>query len=715
MKPTNSGVTNSTNADVTKATNADQPSRLATLEGVGPQLADSIRKAFRGEAGFFDAVARLDLAALCAVDGVSERKAVDLVRQVLGHDRRGGGFLATPAARKLHDELMDRLAAFASTPSGRNRLRLIGPHANPASAQRAAQDAIAAKGEVALLDREQVRAHLRRIRLPTEPSPRFEATRLIVCSDDATQDRLQKAGVHKWCQVSGAEALAHGAEADVVVVLSDDGIDTADLAQVVELPSNAAAHEACPELLLAWFRHNREVWQHVLGLAQALGRPSKCGEVLATLDQAGQASTSPESLRRDVEAVRTELDHLLQERVAQVSLSGSELLATLGKRLPPALQKAMDEVRAEGRRRVQQRCGVALQPFVAGFPIAIDDAEVERVESGLAARGHLAKFEQQLMASRTLAALREQVLAEVRHWLDYDARFALGCFTQHFDLHPAKFGPGFSFESSIHLDLADQSTAQRITYELGHDANVAILTGANSGGKTTLLEHLAQMTLMARLGLPVVGAGVEVPWVDELHYVTARRGLDAGAFEAFLKSFLPIARGDRRRLVLADEVEAVTELEAASRILGFFVDRIAAAKGSLAVIVSHMAPHVLRHTTAAVRVDGIEAAGIDADNRLVVDRTPRMGHFARSTPELIIRRLAAVATGTDKELYTALLRRFDGQARAPVPVAPPPSPAPLAPPTPATPPAVLPRPAAPPQGTARPAKRPSRPLVSVAP
>src|SRR5687768_9317561 len=93
-----------------------------------------------------------------------------------------------------------------------------------------------------------------------------------------------------------------------------------------------------------------------------------------------------------------------------------------------------------------------------------------------------------------------------------------------------------------------------------------------------------------------------------------------------------------------------------------------------------MAPQVLRHVSLGsrpgegqIRVDGIEATGLDDQWRLVVDRTPRMGHFARSTPELIVQRLAATAKGPDQALYADLLALFrpgqTGQAPAAAPVA----------------------------------------------
>jgi len=350
-------------------------------------------------------------------------------------------------------------------------------------------------------------------------------------------------------------------------------------------------------------------------------------------------------------------------RAANLQLTGADLLESIGRRLPAGLQAAIAETLRHGRSLLLERTGLAFQPFQADPPLEVDEDEVARVTDTLRRRGALARYEAHVQAALRLAPLRQPIAAEMQAWLDYDADFAFGCFALQNDLHPVAFAPALRFDASVHLSLAADATAQRIAYALGGDHKVALLTGANSGGKTTLLEHLAQLVTMARLGLPVVGSGVQVPWLDELHVVTSKRSMDAGAFESFLKSFLPVVLGTRRRLVLADEVESVTELEAAGRILGFFLDRLGQSQ-SLALLVTHLAPQILAHTRQPVRVDGIEATGLDERNRLVVDRTPRMGRMARSTPELIVQRLASTAKGAQGQLYADLLERFAGPSTA---------------------------------------------------
>jgi hypothetical protein len=74
---------------------------------------------------------------------------------------------------------------------------------------------------------------------------------------------------------------------------------------------------------------------------------------------------------------------------------------------------------------------------------------------------------------------------------------------------------------------------------------------------------------------------------------------------------------------------------------------------------------ILDHVGAGspIRTDGIEATGLDAEGRLVVDRRPRIGHRARSTPELIVQRLASVGPLRERALFADLLEHLASPAR----------------------------------------------------
>jgi len=67
-----------------------------------------------------------------------------------------------------------------------------------------------------------------------------------------------------------------------------------------------------------------------------------------------------------------------------------------------------------------------------------------------------------------------------------------------------------------------------------------------------------------------------------------------------------------------------------------------------------------------IRVDGIEASGLDADLNLVVSRSPKFGKIAKSTPELIVERLFRSSQDKRRQIFERILeliRRTDSRKR----------------------------------------------------
>jgi dsDNA-specific endonuclease/ATPase MutS2 len=143
--------------------------------------------------------------------------------------------------------------------------------------------------------------------------------------------------------------------------------------------------------------------------------------------------------------------------------------------------------------------------------------------------------------------------------------------------------------------------------------------------------------------------------VEEFYYFGKSKGtMDAGAFENTIKEFSAVAN-NKSKIVLTDEMESITEPGASAKIISGILEELDDNNG-LGVFVSHLAESILKNTTCNIRVDGIEAKGLDERHNLIVDRNPRYNYLARSTPELIVERLAR--KNEDNEFYGRLLRKF---------------------------------------------------------
>jgi hypothetical protein len=240
---------------------------------------------------------------------------------------------------------------------------------------------------------------------------------------------------------------------------------------------------------------------------------------------------------------------------------------------------------------------------------------------------------------------------------DIAFRLSLARFTDEYDLtRPTLDGDGLAVTDARNLTLSGE--VQPITYAIGDhdvgtvptaenisvptDANVSVLTGANSGGKTTLLETLCQVTLLAAMGLPVPAASAEVGTFDSVVFHRRHASFNAGVLESTLRSIVPPLSGEGRTLMLVDEFEAITEPGRAADLLNGLVE-LTVDRGAFGVYVTHLAED-LSPLPDAARIDGIFAEGLTDDLELRVDYQPRFGTLGKSTPEFIVSRLVANAT-----------------------------------------------------------------------
>jgi len=346
------------------------------------------------------------------------------------------------------------------------------------------------------------------------------------------------------------------------------------------------------------------------------------------------------------------------------------------RRLNDAALDVLETVRGQGVRSLE-----AFQSAVISYvaeetgvtageirSVAPDDARDETDFVSATLRALVEELEEQVADRETAVAgdLRETLDAasrEIEAAVDAVGELAfdlsLARFAARHDLQrPMLVDDGLAVQGARNLFLGDD--VQPVSYGVGThsvpggDGNpnppsgdrVAVLTGANSGGKTTLLETLCGVALLASMGLPVPAEEAEVGRFDAIVFHRRHASFNAGVLESTLRSVVPPLTGDGRALMLVDEFEAITEPGRAADLLNGLVD-LTVDRGALGVFVTHLADD-LSPLPDTARIDGIFAEGLTDDLGLRVDYQPRFGTVGRSTPEFIVSRLVANATDRDE-------------------------------------------------------------------
>ena len=442
--------------------------------------------------------------------------------------------------------------------------------------------------------------------------------------------------------------------------------------------------DVAPELYVIPLWENRETLEALAELGRITGRESVAGEILNALKEF-ESVNAREQLLENLDEMIAEKERWLNERISEklenfsLTLSGKELLNFLAQLREgnyeaifshfTGIEEEIIELVNEAERELSDALGFTVELFQRDelYPVHVPPERVEELRQFLERELALERYLKAREVVERIGHLIPELKKELEKIHELDFLLAVKEFTENFSF-PEVWDGGIAFIRGRHLFIENP---QPVSYVVGRkpqefavpgsenvgDENVVILTGANSGGKTSLLELITQVEILFHMGFPVPAERAWVEPLDELFFFRRKRSVyGAGAFETALKSFVRALRGKGRKLILIDEFEAITEPGAAVKIIGELL-KVAQERGFKVVIVSHLGGE-LKETLPFARVDGIEARGLDENLNLIVDRQPVFGRLGRSTPELIVERLARKARGKDREIYERILASF---------------------------------------------------------
>ncbi len=317
-----------------------------------------------------------------------------------------------------------------------------------------------------------------------------------------------------------------------------------------------------------------------------------------------------------------------------------------------------------------------LFPSEIQIPIEMNDRVFEMFLTYISKKFDKQEFLELSKMALSLESLRpilEGLIAEI---FELDFFFGIGRFAREYNLKLPNFvesGTGLIFKNALNIFLLKDSKTDlkqrkilRITYEIGNiskitPARIIILSGSNSGGKTSILQLIAQILILSHMGLGVPAEESKLSYFDYFYFYQKPTGsADAGAFETTLKNFaeMILEKNTSSKFILADEMEAISEPEASARVISAFLDLMQDQEKTCGIFVSHLADQINSFSDKKVRIDGIEATGLDENLELIVDRNPKINYHARSTPQLIVESLIKKSKNQEHEFYKKILDKF---------------------------------------------------------
>ena len=653
-----------------------------SIPGVGGKTAAALAELNAPEA----ALESGDVLTIASAPGITEGRAAAIARGAIQrrHDDPGG-FLATDRAKSLYDDVLALLQGRAVTQYAEKRLETL----YPSPCQSRIEEVRELVGRALSHDPDpDVLDALGGVD-PLAESPGLRVRDRCLATADAEQYAKAKTRMPELSAevVDDARDIDELARSYATVFVLDESFAGIDLNGDVRILPDALdePETVVPERLLSFFATNREPILAAADVHRLAGLEPPCEldalkNGLERVDDDGTIVGNDELRRLEIAvddldaavgtAESVANDHLrnaIKER--NVTIEGQDFLSLVeqGARVDSLLARELDEdfETALKKARTHLRDSLSLAPEEGEladrifdgdptFPVSRREDAVSRLKNELtAARDRRAATLKSELAA-DLAALREPVDQLVRNALELDVELAIARFGQDFDCVMPEFSDqGFEIQAgrSPLLDV-DFEDVDPVKYGV---EGVTLLSGVNSGGKTSLLDLVGLVVILAHMGLPVPAESARLQRFTELHYYAKSQGtLDAGAFESTVREFGDLVSGAEGRLVLVDELESITEPGASAKIIAGILEALDT-QGATAVFVSHLADQIRAAADVEVAVDGIQAVGL-VDGELEVDRSPVKDHLARSTPELIVEKLAGEAS--DASFYESLLEKF---------------------------------------------------------
>jgi Mismatch repair ATPase (MutS family) len=630
-------------------------------------------------------------------------------------------FLKTKEAMALYSRLLELIKSFAHTAHARDKLDLFYPlpisRIDLIQERQAFLKEYFQVGN-AFSENSEFLELLTRVRklIPVPVNLRVR-DRIIICGNSKILEAA-KQKFQSFLPVQNVENLSEFvdlARGYSKVIVFDDIYLGFDLPEDVEPEyfqnlSKAELWQVLPEKELAFFARNLDCIRACLNIVSTLrSRNFELFEELSkeeldildtALSKLGEDGKPVEGFDPELDSLEAALQNLdpvltvaLNEanqrmnhtlEASSLTLSGQELLKLvsggmeikdlLAKDLSGIYKAEVETVKEElveklGLQKQEKLMLDSLFPDEISYPLRVDQVQLQFIRQKLNHILEKTRLTRKRELAKTLSTFHQSVEKLVKKVLDFDLGFSIACFSAKFQLRMPKLihetGIGFKAGENLFLRV-HHGEIDPVSYSIGKtsftsadlESRVVLLSGVNSGGKTSLLELLAQCVILGYMGFPVPAKELELGPIEEFYYFGKSKGtLDAGAFETTLKQFSVLSEASGK-LVLADELESITEPGASARIIAGILEYLSRNEQSLGIFVSHLSELILENTRTEVRVDGIEADGLDSHLELIVNRNPVYNHIARSTPELIVERLLRKTTGKEQEFYSHLKDKF---------------------------------------------------------
>ena len=313
---------------------------LRNIKGIGDKMSKKILHELGGAEELNQMVENLDLEKLIAIEGISQRKAVEIMNQLIGNPAQQ--FLKSERAYQLYDEIVEKILKYSNTSYSKNRILLLAPIKDEFAIAERLSFVMQAKEKVSQLNIKELSRLMKKLDEIKTPKANYDASKAILVESAEDASYLMDLGLNNYYTIITASDSPlfieeiRGYEF-IFYIYSEGFLDFGGMPNLIMINKDAPSYQLVPETTLDYFRENRALFETVAKIREILGEDTVLGDVGTVLDELDNYKQKEIDLDEIVTNEKANIDHELKERIENIDLKGDEILELLNNDFPPKI------------------------------------------------------------------------------------------------------------------------------------------------------------------------------------------------------------------------------------------------------------------------------------------------------------------------------------------------------------------------------------------
>ena len=320
--------------------------QLQNIKGIGDKLSQKIIDELGGEEELNQVIENLDLERLINIEGISQRKAIEIMNQLLNNPEYE--FIKSDRAQELYEDIINKILSYSNTSYSKNRILLLSPSKDINRIDSQLDFVMNAKEHVSQLPIIKLRGLMKNLKEVEEAKPEYDPSKAILVESEEDNSYLTDLGLNQYYPIITASDSPLLQEEmmnyDLVFYVYSQGIlDFEGMPNLVMINIEEEDYEIVPEKIINFFIQNQELFNKVHEIQKIRNKESVLGDILPIINELNIIDKREVNIEELVNSLKEDMDDELEKSIKKVDLEGDEILNLLNNNFPPKISKIFEK------------------------------------------------------------------------------------------------------------------------------------------------------------------------------------------------------------------------------------------------------------------------------------------------------------------------------------------------------------------------------------